>query len=208
MHKGTTAAGAGILALALSVLPAPAQADPPGTTSLAEVLAADGLELDTDWQDFDILDQAVNDVLAAKPDSAVALLADGETELTAFAPRDKAFRSLVKQLTGSRPRSEEATYAAVGSLGVDTVEYVLLYHVVTGPPITFEQAKAADGATLTMANGVTLTVDYKPRRDRLYLEDADPDNRSAVVIPWLADINAGNRQIAHGISQVLRPVDL
>jgi hypothetical protein len=38
------------------------------------------------------------------------------------------------------------------------------------------------------------------------LVDLDPDARNALVVQ--PDINRGNLQIAHGISPVLRPVDL
>jgi hypothetical protein len=38
------------------------------------------------------------------------------------------------------------------------------------------------------------------------LVDKDPDTAKATVI--VADINKGNKQIAHGIDAVLRPADL
>ena len=38
------------------------------------------------------------------------------------------------------------------------------------------------------------------------LVDADPDDANPYVVR--ADLNKGNRQIAHGIDRVLRPVDL
>ena len=56
--------------------------------------------------DFDILDKAVHTVLAAKPRSAVAVLADGSVRLTAFLPTDRAFRGLVTDLTGHRRGTE------------------------------------------------------------------------------------------------------
>ena len=74
-------------------------------------------------------------VLKAKPDSAVAVLADGDTRLTAFVPTDRAFRRLVTSVTGDRPASEKAAFGAVASLGVDTVESLLLYHVVPGATV-------------------------------------------------------------------------
>ena len=36
--------------------------------------------------------------------------------------------------------------------------------------------------------------------------DADPDDADAVVVK--KDVNRGNLQIGHAVSQVLRPVDL
>lgn len=208
MKKSTTAAAlAGILALAVP-LASPAQATPRGTTSIAQVLAADGLELDSTWRDFDILDQAVDTVIGARPASPVTALADGDTRLTAFAPTDRAFRRLVTDLTGSRPSDEQATFDAVASLGVDTVETVLLYHVVPGAPITYKKAQQADGAALAPARGGHLRVAVRPRSGQVYLRDEDKDDRNARVIRGLSDINKGNRQIAHGISEVLRPLDL
>jgi len=210
-HARTAAALAATALTAAVLVPGPAaQARAPhlGTTSLAEVLAADGLQFDDNWGDFDILDQAVHDVLAAKPDSPVAVLADGKVRLTAFAPTDRAFRKLVTAVAGSRPHSEQQAYDVLSTVGVDTIESVLLYHVVPGAPITYRQAKMADGAKLTTANGATLRVDYRPRTGKIMLVDKDPNARNAFVYSALKNINQGNRQIAHGVSQVLRPLDL
>ena len=211
--RGTTViAGTalGVTALAAGTMPgnATADSDRKGRTSIAQVLAADGLELDSRWRDFDVLDQAVDDVLAADPESPVAILTKGGKRATAFAPTDGAFRRLVRDLTGDRPADEQATYDAVGSLGVDTVEQVLLYHVVPGATISWGDAKEADGARLETAQGATLRVDFRPRSRRLYLVDQDGDDANARVFYRARNINKGNRQIAHGISQVLRPSDL
>jgi uncharacterized surface protein with fasciclin (FAS1) repeats len=176
-----------------------------GTTSLAEVLAADGQKLDHNWKDFDIVEAAVYAVLAKKPHSKVGLLADGKVRLTAFIPRDSAFRKLVKQLTGKRPATEKATVKQVVKLtGTKTLETILLYHVVPGATITSKQAAKADGATLTTAQGGTLGVSVGMKG--ISLVDQDPDARNAMVKD--VDLNIGNRQIAHGINRVLRPVDL
>ena len=75
------------------------------------------------------------------------MLADGNTALTAFMPTDRAFQRLVRSLTGSTPRTEKKTFAAVAGLGIDTVETVLLYHVVPGATVTYKQALKADGAS-------------------------------------------------------------
>jgi uncharacterized surface protein with fasciclin (FAS1) repeats len=181
----------------------------PGNRSLAAVLTADGDRFDRNWNDYDIVTEAVLAVLAAKPSSQVGLLADGNVALTAFLPTDRAFRSLVADLTGHRYRSESKVFdALVAAVGVDTVEAVLLYHVVPGATITKRAAAHADGAVLATAlTGATITVDVKSRwLPLISLVDADPDDRN----PWVQrfDINRGNLQIAHGISAVLRPVNL
>ena len=201
-------ATAAVTTASFGITTAQAQAAPRGTTSLAEVLAADGLEFDDSWKDFDILDQAVNDVIAAKPESAVAVLADGTVKLTAFAPTDRAFRKLVEEVAGTKPEDEASTYELLSTVGVDTIESVLLYHVVPGAPITYRAAKKADGAKLETANGAKLKVDYRKKSDRVYLVDKDRDAKDAYVLAAAKNLNKGNRQIAHGITSVLRPFDL
>ena len=178
-----------------------------GTESLAALLAEDGARFDRNSDDFDILDSAVTAVLTAEPTSPVAVLADGSTALTAFLPTDQAFRDLAADLTGHTYRNERRVFTVLATeLGVDTVESVLLYHVVPGATITYRQARNADGAVLTTAlAGSTLRVNV--RRDRsVALQDADRDAANAVVVA--RNLNRGNLQIAHGVSEVLRPVDL
>jgi hypothetical protein len=202
----TAALGLGVALAAASlagVTTAPANAAP-GTTSLAEVLAADGNRFDRNHGDFDVVDRAVRTVLAEKPGSPVAVLADGNTPVTAFIPTDMAFIRLVKDLTGNAPETEKAAFQAVAGFGVDTVETVLLYHVVPGVKINAKKAAASDGAELTMASGGTVTVHVSDKGIRL--EDADTDDRDPRV--KIVDINKGNKQIAHGINRVLRPIDL
>jgi uncharacterized surface protein with fasciclin (FAS1) repeats len=180
---------------------------PLGTTSLAAVLTSDGNTFDHNPYDYDIVTQAVLAVLAAKPASPVGVLTDGTTPVTAFIPTDQAFRRLVKDLTGKYVRSESAVFDAVAGLGIDTVETVLLYHVVPGATITKRMALQSDGVGLTTAQGGTVTVDVRCSWwPTVYLIDKDPDARNARVVQF--DINKGNRQIAHGVNRVLRPVDL
>lgn len=178
-----------------------------GTRSLAAVLAKDGSGFDRSWNDFDIADNAVAAVLAAKPNSPVAVLAQGDTALTAFLPTDRAFRLLAQDLTGKRYRSEKAVFTDLaGKLGVDTIESVLLYHVVPGATITYRQALRSDGAVLSTAlAGSTLRVKVL-RHHRIALVDADRNEANPVIVR--TNINQGNVQIAHGIDRVLRPVDL
>lgn len=195
---------------AVAVVSGPAQASDEqklGKRSLAKVLAADGGGFDKNAGDFDILDNAVRAVLAADPDSPVAVLADGKVKLTAFAPTDAAFRRLTTELTGKRYDSERRVFNKLAkAAGVETIEDVLLYHVVPGAPITYKQAKAADGAKLETA--LEETVKVRVRNGRVILVDKDTDDRNARVVKDLKNINKGNRQIAHGVDRVLRPIDL
>ena len=119
------------------------------------MLAADGNKFDKNHGDFDVVDRAVRTVLGAKPDSPVGVLADGDTRVTAFIPTDRAFIRLVKDLTGTAPETEKAAFEAVAGFGVDTVETVLLYHVVSG--VTINSKEAARGRR---------RADHGLRRDR------------------------------------------
>ncbi|QNN53784.1 fasciclin domain-containing protein [Nocardioides mesophilus] len=200
-----TAIGAALtLAAGAALSAAPAQAA--DNTSLAEVLAADGNHFDRNWDDFDVVERAVLKVLSEKPDSAVGVLADPDVALTAFVPTDRAFRRLVADLTGVQKPFERGVWSTAKTLGVDTLETVLLYHVVPGSTIKYSQALGADGAELTTAQGGKVTVQV--RNHRVRLADLDRDDRNARVIPALRNINKGNPQIAHGVDEVLRPANL
>ena len=182
-----------------------------GTRSLATVLAADGDTFDRNWSDYDVLTQAVGAVLAAKPSSPVSVLADGSVPLTAFLPNDRAFQLLAADLTGTWYRSESELFGALATgLGVDTIETVLLYHVIPGATIDSRTALRSDGARLNTAlAGTSIKVDVLSKRYKLVrLIDADRNDLDPLLDPRALDLNKGNRQIAHGILLVLRPADL
>lgn len=197
------AAAASAVALAAAFMPA-AQADETNT-SLAEVLDIGNAAFDTSNADYDILTAAINAVLAAKPTSAVAVLADGDTALTAFIPTDGAFRKLAWQLGERqwRTMSESAVFAAVAGLGIDNVEKVLLHHVVVGPAVNLKAAVAADGATLESALGQDLQVSVGTT---LTIHGSYGGFWQARVSLNRTDINEGNLQLAHGINNVMVPV--
>ena len=206
----SVAAGAAILMAAPSAASA-APAAPTGTRSLAAVLTANGNgQFDGNPFDYDIVTQAVLAVVGAKPASPVGLLTKGDVALTAFLPPDFAFRDLVRQLTGRSYASEKDVFnALVAAAGVDTIETVLLYHVVRGATIASKDAVNADGAQLTTAQGGAITVDVIVKWLGLVkLVDQDPTDANPYLNPFALDINKGNKQIAHGITAVLRPVDL
>ncbi|SCF21690.1 fasciclin domain-containing protein [Micromonospora mirobrigensis] len=205
------AVGAMATAVAATAVAVPAQASGRdlGNRSLAAVLTRDTGGFDHNSRDFDVLTAAVLAVLQAKPDSPVKVLTDGTVALTAFVPTDAAFRELVRDLTGAhRLPSEQAAFTAVAGLGIDTVENVLLYHVVPGATIDRKAALKADGADLTTALGTTVEVDVRHTwfGRQVRLVDADTSDRNARVVVF--DINKGNKQIAHAVDRVLRPIDL
>lgn len=205
------AASVGLAAGAALTLSPAASASELGDTSLASILLSDGDRFDQNPWDYDILTEAALTVLAAKPGSDVGVLTDGTKPVTAFLPTDRAFDKLIIDLTGSSAPSERAAFRIVKSLGVETVEAVLLYHVVSGATIDSAAAVQADGEAIPTAAGATFTLDVVNKSDGTFgvrLIDNDPDIRN----PWLVldrlDINEGNNQIAHRIGRVLIPADI
>lgn len=205
----TVAAAVGLVTLAPAAVSAhdgPEYHDGPLPT-LAEILLSDSDGdvdgFDHNWRDYDIVTEAV----LLFPD-LVAAASNPDAELTVFLPNDRAFRKLVKDITGERPRSEADTFAAVASLGTDTVKNVLLYHIVPGS-ISFETATGANGAVLpTLLEGSTIEVKVRGKwHPRVKLIDADTDDRNPKVIAGDLGGPAANGY-AHGINRVLRPINL
>jgi uncharacterized surface protein with fasciclin (FAS1) repeats len=200
----SVAATVGLVALA----PASVSADDSAPT-LADVLLSDSAKDDADgfdrrWWDYDIVTQAV----LLFPD-LVDAASNPDAELTAFLPNDQAFRRLVKDITGQWIRSEADVFAAVASLGVDTVKDVLLYHLVPAE-ISYRDALRSDGATIpTLLDGATIDVEVKRFFWFKYVKlvDADTDDRDPRVVRPNLGGKAANGY-AHGIDRVLRPVDL
>lgn len=206
----TTAAIATAMAATAALAAAPGATAAPnhkaGDTPLAALLLADGNRFDHNPYDYDVLTEAALAVLAAKPDSPVGLLTDGTVPLTAFLPTDRAFKRTVWDLTGHWPRSERKAFKTIASLGIDTVETVLLYHVVPGAPIGSATALGADGVALPTAAGATFTVDviHKPN-GKVGVRLIDGARPYPYLVLNHLDINAGNNQIGHRISRVLLP---
>lgn len=201
---------ASALALGTVQAAAPANARAAGEDSLAALLTSDGNTFDKNAKDFDIVTEAALAIVAAKPGSPVALLADGTKRATVFAPTDQAFRLLLKDLTGDTVKSEKKIFEQLVALaGVDTIETVLLYHVVAGKTLTSGKVLKADGAKLTTAQGGTVKVAIKKKPMlSITLKDADKNDKDPKVVLKALDLNKGNKQVAHGIDRVLRPIDL
>jgi uncharacterized surface protein with fasciclin (FAS1) repeats len=204
--KRAAALGAAALVGATVLVSAPAAQAADGTTSLATVLKAGQAKFDRDFKDYDIVTKAVEAVLAAKPDSAVKVLADGKTALTAFIPNDQAFLNLASALSGKKVMTEAGAFKAVAGLGIDTVESVLLYHVVPGATILSGDALKANGAKLkTALDGKVIRVKVTDKPS-IILGDYAPKLANPRVILSQVDINKGNMQVAHGINAVLLPI--
>lgn len=193
-----------------AALPAEA-AKAPQETPLVAVLTADDNQFDKNKNDFDIVTEAALAVVGAKPESPVALLADGSARLTAFAPTDQAFRLFAKDLTGKTIKNEKKLFEALVEVaGVDTIETVLLYHVVPGSTLTSGKVLKANNAKVTTAQGGKIKVKVGKNHEGpvIKLVDRDRNDRDPRVVLSAIDLNKGNKQVAHGIDRVLRPIDL
>lgn len=197
--------------LALSISPAKAQMTPSGdefaefgTVSLATALKLNQPAFDTDWKDHDILVHLLNRVLAAKPNSPLAVLKDGTVAVTVLAPDDFAFRSLAGYRNGRGIvlSTEARVYAFIARLHIDTLERVLKYHLVPSGVIAAMDLLASNGLTLPTQEGSPIRVAIATS---VRLVDVSTRTRESLVHLSLLDINKGNRQIAHSISAVLLP---
>ena len=102
-------------------------------------------------------------------------------------------------------KSDDKALAVVAGLGLETVETVLLYHVVPGEYITGKKALKSNGAKLvTAADGLTVKVKVKKKKGQIRLKDRAAELKNPKVV--IADINKGNKQIAHAINNVLLPI--
>ena len=198
-----TASAALALGLMFSPISANAADDALKSMPLTEVLNLQGAAFDRNSTDFDIFTWVFMDVWGQLPNSPVEAISKGDTALTAFVPTDAAFRNLVKYLTGKTLKSERAVANAVMSLGAETVEKVILYHVIVGDPILSPDALKANGAKLNAASGETVGV--KVSGTTITLIDKVKKHKNPVVILSAVDINKGNKQVAHAINQVLLP---
>jgi uncharacterized surface protein with fasciclin (FAS1) repeats len=182
---------------------AQAEDEPLMSMPLTEVLNLKSASFDNNFRDFDIFTSLWMDVWGQLPESAIQVISDGNTALTAFVPTDRAFQRVVKYLTGKKLKSEARIADAVMSLGAKTVEKVILYHVVVGDPILSPAALEANGAKLNAASGQTIGV--RVSGTTITLIDKTKKHTNATVILSAVDINKGNKQVAHGINQVMLP---
>jgi uncharacterized surface protein with fasciclin (FAS1) repeats len=181
--------------------------------SVLDVLEADGTAFDSNWYDFDIVEVAARAVVDAKgAGTTVAQLANPDAMLTVFAPNDRAFQVLAKELTGKWYGTEAGVVnGLLGALGADainTLETVLLYHVVGGK-VDFATAKSLSGQSVPTVLGPTIKLKYYGWINTLVLADKDTNDLNPWVVNSKRNIETSNgKSIIHGIALVLRPVDL
>lgn len=174
-----------------------------GIESITKKIDISDFKFDSDLSDYDIFKNLLLDVLASKPKSAAWALADGNVALTAFIPTDRAFRKLVKSLTGKYLAKEVNIYNTLLSLGTTKLEQVLLYHVVIGAPLASGEVLTKNGEFLTTAQCATIRVALVDTV--LRIRDKDTKRENPEVILTRVDQNLGNRQMFHPINGVLLP---
>lgn len=205
---------AGIIASAAVAAPlaiaAPAQASP-DTTILDAVTAADrytssendnGLDRfrwnQRNWYDYDILTAAV-----VADGTLLDAVTDPSTAVTLFAPNDRAFQLLAKDLTGrwywTEQRVLNAIVRAVEGGQVDLTN-VLTYHVVAGK---FVKAEVPLNTPIATLNGDT--IELRPKRYGIKVKDHMPDFRNPYLVR--TDIDAGH-SVIHSLSRVLIPTNV
>lgn len=190
---------ASLFMVGVSALPAQATTVESPPPTIAGIVAASGGEFDSNHSDYDLLLNAV------KTAGLVDALNDPAAKLTVFAPNDRAFVWLARDL-GFEGRDEAGAWdylvGALTGLGngdpVPVLKNVLLYHVAPEALGIFDVAFSNKVDTLL---GTSFGVKF------VVLVDADPDFRSAVVLPRSSNIEASNG-VVHTISRVLLPIDI
>ncbi|MGL4175315.1 MAG: fasciclin domain-containing protein, partial [Dermatophilaceae bacterium] len=141
---------------------------------------------------------------------------DPDAALTAFLPQDNGFITLAyaydpRESVYEPELTEEQAFGILAeNLGIDTIEQVLLFHVVPGETLEFADLVSSPNASLATAlpdREVTVRVyHYSTGSPSVLIDDA-----ADYYAPLLRDkdINAGNPQVAHGFSlDLLRPFPL
>ena len=183
-------------ALAMTVIAIPASAE--GHTTIVDAVLADDGE-------FDVLQAAVIAVEEAEILAAVTLLSS-DGDFTVFAPTDKAFAKLAKDLGAEGLKSDgEVVGWLVENVGLETIAAVLEYHVVAGLAVDSATVVTLDAAP-TLGGEVGIFAPGKAFRSIQFV-DNDPDARNPKLVKGLFDIEVDNG-IIHGIDRVLRPIDL
>jgi serralysin len=165
--------------------------------TITGIVAASGA-FDNNKSDFDLLLAAVS--AAGLADT----LDDATADLTVFAPNDRAFESLARDL-GFQGHSESKMFAYLvdaltllsgGGNPIPLLTDILTYHVAAG---SLQSAQVLALTEIETLQGGTIT------RDGTTLEDLEPDLTDPTLIAL--DIQAANG-IVHVIDRVLIPADL
>lgn len=131
----------------------------------------------------------------------VGTLSDPSQDLTVFAPTNDAFGALAADLgfAGDVTDSAAVTTFLVENVAVETLNEIVLYHVLPESLSSGDLAADADGAVPTL-QGASIGTGSLPT-----LVDGEPDLLDPSLIA--TDIEADNG-VVHVIDRVLLPIDL
>ena len=157
------------------------------------------------WYDFDILTAAV-----VADGTLVEAVTAASTAVTLFAPNDRAFQLLAKDLTGNWYWTEQAVLnAIVGAVGDGSGQVnltnVLTYHVVDGKFLKADVVPLIGSPIGTLNEGNSFTVQAPNRFGFIEIDDEVDGFRNPYLVR--TDIDAGN-SVIHSISRVLIPADV
>ncbi|MGB7981026.1 MAG: fasciclin domain-containing protein [Candidatus Nanopelagicales bacterium] len=205
---GLVAAAAMAAPLALA---APAQAAPAADKTILDVVNSvdrftstekKGLDRfrwdQRNWYDFDILTAAV-----VANETFVPAVTDSKTAVTLFAPNDRAFQLLAKDLTGKWYWTESAVLKAiVGAVGTgDALTKVLSYHLLGSKVVKADVPLNTPVATLNGGETIKFTAKWYG----IMVKDNAKDFRNPTLVR--TDIDAG-KSVIHSLSRVLVPSNL
>ena len=199
-----TLVAAGMLVGAMAV---PASADDP---NFVDFVAA---QAEMEDGQFNIIGNVVLALVESGDLTEEDVAALSTAEITAFLPKDWAFRKLVAALDAKTPSevSEgDVIPFLVGALGLPTIAEVVKYHIYAGGKVDFKTARGLDTnkrngteVFIEMYNGGDLGIDR--RFKRLQLDEAG-DAGLGTNNPFVVkrNIDAGNA-LVHGLNEVLLP---
>jgi uncharacterized surface protein with fasciclin (FAS1) repeats len=152
------------------------------------------------WYDFDILTK-----LVVVDGTLVDAVTDPKTAATLFAPNDRAFQLLAKDLTGRWFATETQTFNALAKAvanGDVNLTNVLTYHVVGGKVVKADVPFNTPVATL---NGGEII--FKKSWFGIRIQDEVSAFRDPTIIR--TDIGAdSSHSVIHAISRVLIPANV
>lgn len=154
------------------------------------------------WYDFDILTAAV-----VADGNLVGAVTNPQTAVTLFAPNDRAFQLLAKDLTGKWYFTEQGVLdAVVGAVQAGKVDLtnVLTYHVVGGK-FTKADIVPLIGEPIATLNGGKIVVQPPNKFGQIVIKDEVDAFRNPTLVR--TDIDAGH-SVIHSISRVLIPANV
>jgi hypothetical protein len=161
--------------------------------------------LDANWDNFSIATALLRDLSKTGKTDLTAPLFAPRTRLTFLVPTDRAFQTLLKQVTGYTYATEARVLKKLEFLQADDVDSLLGYGIVRSRTLTASAVVASAGRNLPTAwPGRTIHVAVYGSGPRAIVSLWDQDHRwrNPRLIRASANRNAGNPQILHGIDRV------